>query len=369
MGSLTPTIAPTPPHPRVLGWVGTTALAMGGSNQMIFLIAALFVGQGAILGQGSAAVPLLIVGVLLGWAAAPAWTELVLMWPNRVGGIAAACAEAFRPYNPVLSALTGTCYWWGWVPTCGLTALLSAAAIQQWYFPSLPVEAVAIGIVGFFTFVNLCGIEWVARLAIPIATASASLAFLSAADPDLLRRRRLAAGHRPFTLTTPFDGWFGDLTSVMAGLYLIGFAAPAFEAAACHVGETMDPNRNVPRAMLAQRAMAGVYFIVLPVVWLGVLGPEPARARPRRSCSDRPSRRCSAASARPRRSGSSCSTCSTARCSRWPAPRARCRSSARTGCCPASCRWRSRDRLPLGRDAADGRLAIIFLMHGRSRSG
>ncbi len=32
-----------PPHPRVLGWFGTTALAMGGSNQMIFLITALFV--------------------------------------------------------------------------------------------------------------------------------------------------------------------------------------------------------------------------------------------------------------------------------------------------------------------------------------
>ena len=128
----------------MLGWVGTTALAMGGSNQMIFLITALFVGQGDILGQGSAAVPLLIVGVLLGWAAAPAWTELVLMWPNRVGGISAACAEAFRPYNPVLAALTGTCYWWGWVPTCGLTALLSAAAIQHWYLPDLPVEAVAI---------------------------------------------------------------------------------------------------------------------------------------------------------------------------------------------------------------------------------
>ena len=53
----------TPPHPRVLGWVGTAALAMGGSNQMIFLITALFVGQGVILGQGSAAVPLLIIGV------------------------------------------------------------------------------------------------------------------------------------------------------------------------------------------------------------------------------------------------------------------------------------------------------------------
>ena len=264
----------TPPHPRVLGWFGTTALAMGGSNQMIFLITALFVGQGAILGQGSAAVPLLAFGVLLGWAAAPAWTELVLMWPNRVGGISAACAEAFRPYNPVLSALTGTCYWWGWVPTCGLTALLSASAIQQWYAPSLPVEAVAIAIVCLFSFVNLCGIKWVARLAMPIATASASLAFVSAFAPMLAGA---VDWHQAFDyhLTTPFEGFFGELTSVMAGLYLIGFAAPAFEAAACHVGETKDENRNVPRAMLASAAMAGVYFIVLPVVWLGVLGPGP----------------------------------------------------------------------------------------------
>ena len=258
----------------MLGWFGTTALAMGGSNQMIFLITALFVGQGDILGQGSAAVPLLILGVMLGWAAAPAWTELVLMWPNRVGGISAACAEAFRPYNPVLSALTGTCYWWGWIPTCGLTALLSASALQQWYFPGLPVEAVAITIVLTFSLVNLCGIKWVARLAMPIATVSASLAFISSLAPIL-------SGDVDWTqafdyhLVTPFEGWFGDITAVMAGLYLIGFAAPAFEAAACHVGETKDPNRNVPRAMFASAAMAGVYFIVLPVIWLGVLGPEP----------------------------------------------------------------------------------------------
>ena len=61
----------------------------------------------------------------------------------------------------------------------------------------------------------------------------------------------------------------------MAGLYLVGFAAPAFEAAACHVGETIDPKRNIPRAMFASGAMATLYFAVLPVIWLGVLGPKP----------------------------------------------------------------------------------------------
>jgi len=263
-----------PPHPRRLGWVGTTALAMGGSNQSLFILAALFVGQGEILGQGSAAVPLLLVGLLLSWAAAPGWIELVLMYPHRVGGISATCLEAFRPYSPVLANLTGVCYWWGWVPTCGLTAILSASAIHEWYLPAVPITILAIGIVVAFMLLNLAGIKWVTRLAVPVACGSALLAFVSGLAP-------IAAGEvdwrmaTTFELTTPFPGWFGQLTSLMAGLYLIGFAAPAFEAAACHVGETVDPAKAVPRAMLASGLLAGVFFVLLPVVWLGSLGSEP----------------------------------------------------------------------------------------------
>ena len=261
-------------HPRTVGWFGTTCVAMGGINQSLFLLGALFVGQESIPGQGSAAVLLLIIGLLLSWAATPGWTELILMYPNRVGGIAATCAEAFRPLSPVLANLTGVCYWWGWVPTCGLTALLSASAIKQWYLPWISVPLLASGIVVFFTVVNLCGVKWVMRLAMPIATVSAVLAFLSALVPvvhgDVNWQQAFT-----FHLTVPFPGWFGGVTSVMAGLYLVGFAAPAFEQAACHVGETIDPAKNVPRAMFASAAMASLYFIILPLIWLGTLGPEP----------------------------------------------------------------------------------------------
>ena len=76
-------------------------------------------------------------------AATPGWTELILMWPNRVGGIAATCAEAFRPYSPVLANLTGVCYWWGWVPTCGLTALLSARRSTSGTCP-VPIPVLAV---------------------------------------------------------------------------------------------------------------------------------------------------------------------------------------------------------------------------------
>ncbi|MBC7976926.1 MAG: amino acid permease [Myxococcales bacterium] len=245
---------------------------MGGSNQSVFILGALVIGQGTIPGQGTAAIPLLVAGLILSWFALPGWTELILMWPNRVGGIAATCGEAFRPYAPVLGNLTGVSYWWGWIPTCGLTALLSASAISQWFLPWASVPVLACLLIAGFVVINLLGVRWAANTAIVIAAASAALAFLSAIIPVVAGSvdwRQAATFH----LDTPFDGAFGSITSAMAGLYLVGFAAPAFEAAACHVGETIDPTRNVPRAMYASAGMATLYFLVLPVVWLGVIGP------------------------------------------------------------------------------------------------
>lgn len=265
LAPLSADVALTAEHPRRLGWIQTTSLAMGGSNQSLFLLGTL------LLAQGSAAVLILVVGLGLAWMALPGWVELVLIWPRRVGGIAATCAEAFRPYSAVLANLTGVCYWWGWVPTCGLTALLSADALHSWLLPSVSTTVVAIGIIAVFTAVNLCGVQWVGRIAVPIATLSASLAFLSAVVPVFSGS---VDWHQAldFHLAAPFHGAFGQVTSAMAGLYLVGFAAPAFEAASCHVGETRNPEVNVPRAMYASAGMASLYFIVLPVVWLGTLG-------------------------------------------------------------------------------------------------
>ena len=261
------------PHPRTLGWFGTSSLAMGGSNQSVFILAALFVGQGDISGQGSAAILLLMLGVVLGCAAVPGWIELLLMYPNRVGGIAATCAEAYRPYNPVLANLAGICYWWGWVPTSGLCSLLAATAIHDWYLPDLPVMPTAMGLVVLFTVINLIGVKWAARLAMPLASVAGLLAFASGLGPVLAGT---VDWHQATNLhlTTPFDGWFGDMTSIMAGLFLIGFVAPAFETAACHVGEMMNPEQSLPRTMWVSAGMACVFFIPLPLIWLGTLGPE-----------------------------------------------------------------------------------------------
>ena len=248
--------------------MGVSALALGGSNQSLFLIGALLVAQGTM------AIPLLAVGLVLSYMATPGWIELSCMFPNRVGGIAATCAEAFRPYSAVLANLTGVCYWWGWVPTCGLTAIVSAQAIHQWYLPHTSVRLLATLIVVIFTAVNLCGLKWAVRVAKPIAGIAFLLALCSGLIPVLFGH---VDWHRAldFHLNSPFGGAFGHLTSVMTGLYLIGFAAPALEAAACHIGEMKDPAVDQPRAMWVSGGMASVFFVLLPVVWLGMFNAGP----------------------------------------------------------------------------------------------
>jgi hypothetical protein len=54
---------------------------------------------------------------------------------------------------------------------------------QPIVFILVPGALLASCIVLFFQVINLCGVKWVMRLAMPIALASAGLAFLSAVIP------------------------------------------------------------------------------------------------------------------------------------------------------------------------------------------
>jgi signal transduction histidine kinase/amino acid transporter len=248
-------------------WFGATSLAFGSSGRTLLIIGIV------IAAQGSASIPLLAAGFVVALMAAPGWIELTSMFPDRVGGIAASCIEAFRPYGAALSNLAGVCYWWGWAPFCGLAAMASARALHAWYLPNVSVTALAIAIVAACTAVSLSGLRWTVRVAKPIALGAFALALCSSIVPVL-------AGHVEwhqafaFHLQTPFTGMFGTLTSVMAGLFVVGFAAPAFEAAACHIGEMRNPTTDQPRALWTSAAITFVVVLLAPLVWLGVFGPS-----------------------------------------------------------------------------------------------
>jgi diguanylate cyclase (GGDEF)-like protein len=263
------------PHPRTIGWIGTVALALFGCNSILFLLPEFLAGLNAGHGTGgpnTMGILMLIAGVAVILVLLPGWLELILMYPGKVGGISAACTEAFRPYSPMVSALAAVAYWWGWVPGAGLTAYLLAGAIGQSYLPHVPVLVLALAFVAVQCGVNLLGIRRVTRLVIPFAGIVAVLILLSILVP-------LCAGkvdpHRltGFHLTVPFPGRFGVFTAVMWNWLFVSFTVPGMEIVACHVGETRNWRRNVPRAMLIAAIMTVVVCVILPLIWLGTLGP------------------------------------------------------------------------------------------------
>src|ERR1700674_5757634 len=125
MGFLAPTIAPTPPHPRVLGSFGATALAMGGSNQMIFIITVRGPGHHPGPGKRGSAAAHLRRAARLGRGAGVDRTGPHVAEPGRRHlrrlrrGVSSLQSGARLARRHLLLV--------GWIPTCGLTALLSAA--------------------------------------------------------------------------------------------------------------------------------------------------------------------------------------------------------------------------------------------------
>jgi signal transduction histidine kinase/CheY-like chemotaxis protein len=255
-----------------LGWLTIAALAFGGANQSVYVLDVLIGGQAGMPGQGAASLVLLGVGFLLVCLAAPGWLELVLMSPHRVGGIGAACADAFRPYSPLLAALAGFCNWWAWAATCGLGATALAAMIGPAYLPDAPQWALACAILAVLTTLALSGLRIVRFVAVLAALAVLGLAGASVLLP--LRAGAFSAVSLvQMPLSLPFTGSFGAATAIMSSLFLVGYAAPCMEAALTYTGLARRPGRDAKWALLVILLIGGGFFIALPVIWYGVLGP------------------------------------------------------------------------------------------------
>jgi signal transduction histidine kinase/DNA-binding response OmpR family regulator len=254
-----------------LGWIGIAALAFGGANQSLYMLNGLITGQSGIEGQGATSLLLLAGGFLLACLAAPGWLELVLMSPQRSGGIGAACGAAFRPYSPLLAALAGFCNWWGWAATCGLGAITMARMIGPAWLKDVPLPVLSAAILAVLTMLALTGLRLAGWISILIALAVTGLAAASAIMP-------VAGGAFDFArlssvpLPVPFPGVFGQVTGIMAGVFLVGYAAPCLEAALCYVGKSRRPARDTWLALSVVIGIGVVFFVVLPVVWFGVLG-------------------------------------------------------------------------------------------------
>ncbi|MGH3971438.1 MAG: APC family permease, partial [Mycobacterium sp.] len=133
---------------------------------------------------------------------------------------------------------------------------------------TLPGLGVAIAMLALFSLINVIGIRWFARLnnalvwwklAIIVLTIGA---FIATAFSGANFSHAVAGGFLPF-------GWAGVFSSIAtAGIV---FSYLGFRQGVELAGETDNPQRNVPTAVIGSLVLCGVIYILLQIAFIGAL--------------------------------------------------------------------------------------------------
>jgi amino acid transporter len=119
----------------------------------------------------------------------------------------------------------------------------------------------------FFTFINVLGVKWLAetnsiamiwKLLIPTMTIFALL-FTSFHSSNFTAGGGFASG-----------GAHGILAGLAAGVI---FAAEGFEQAIQIGGETINPQKNIPRALLLAMIIGTIFYLLLDAAFVGAVNP------------------------------------------------------------------------------------------------
>jgi amino acid transporter len=235
----------------LFGALGAATLAGGGGSLLTWIIAALVLGLLALvhaeLGStypvsgGTARFPFMAFGGIGGFTGGwMAWIQAVTIAPIEVEAslshLQARFPSGFHVYT-ASGTLTGAGVLWG---------LLFMA---------------------FFTIVNTLGVRWLAesnsiamvwKLLIPTMTIFALL-FTSFHSGNFTA----GGGFAPY-------GAHGILAALSAGVI---FAAEGFEQAIQVGGETRNPQKNIPRALLIAMGVGTLFYLLLDTAFVGALHP------------------------------------------------------------------------------------------------
>ena len=268
-----PDVAPTGEHhlQRKVGLRGMTLVSLGSIIGSGWLFGAL--GAAMLAGGGGSLLTWIIAAVVLGLLAL-VHAELGSTYPVS-GGTARFPFMAFGG----LGGFAGG--WMAWIQAVTIAPIEVEASLShlEAKFPTgfhvytatgtLTLAGVLWGLLfmAFFTTVNTLGVKWLAetnsiamiwKLLIPTTTIFALL-FTSFHGGNFTA----GGGWAPY-------GAHGILAALAAGVI---FAAEGFEQAIQIGGETQNPQRNIPRALLIAMGVGTVFYLLLDFAFVGSLNP------------------------------------------------------------------------------------------------
>lgn len=253
----------TTPQPALRRVLGTPLLVFYGLG--VIIGAGIYVLVGTVIGAAGAAAPwaFVLAGVLAGLTGL-SYAELAVRFPEAAGA-AAYVKEAFG--SDRLSQLTGLAVAAVVVVSTASIARGSIGYVQV--FLPLPGAAIAGGIVLLFTAVACLGVrESVGMAATMTVIEVGGLLLVLAAGWQLLGDATVRLDE---LVPADLAAWAG----LASGAFLAFFAFIGFENLANMAEEARDPERSLPRAILASLGIsAALYAAVTAVAILAVPAAE-----------------------------------------------------------------------------------------------
>lgn len=234
---------------RNIRWPDAVWIAAGVPALLVFSV-----GYIATL-DGPISVIVWIVSVLVGIGMAFVYAELAGMFPAKSGGPPVFGAQAWKRYFKPIAPLDIWGYWFAWSPVISIGGLLMGDYIQSEWIPHETWDAswgpfhitlpfvLGLAIILGVLWINHFGIRESARIQFVLTICSLIPLALMILVP--LFEGKIHLGYlSPFTIPGAHGWeWF---KLFLAGLFVAGWSAYAFETAVVYTAEFRKPQRDTP---------------------------------------------------------------------------------------------------------------------------
>jgi len=273
-------------------------LGSDGLKRDVGLLGLMWASEGSLIGSGwlfAAFVALTLAGpsALLGWVIASIIVILLALVHAELGGMFPVSGGTSRyPHYAYGSLAGGTFGWFAYIQAATVAPVEVLATIQyfstvswasHWYKPPLPGQLngtlsgggiiAAIVLMLVFTYINLVGIRWLANLNTGLTTWKVIIPVLTMVVLLLthFHVHNFTAGGG-FFIPGGFNiGAKAILVAIPGGG--IVFSLLGFEQAVQLGGESANPQRDLPRAVIGSIIIGAAIYILLQFVFIASLNP------------------------------------------------------------------------------------------------
>jgi amino acid transporter len=269
-----------------------------GLNRDVGLLGLMWASEGSIIGSGwlfGALAALIAAGpsALLGWVLASIIVIVLALVHAELGGMYPVTGGTSRYPHYAFGSLAGATFgWFAYIQAATVAPIEVLATIQyfsivswahSWYKPAIPGALLgtlswqgilaAVVLMVFFVIVNLVGIRWLANLNTGITTWKVIV-------PALVVIVLLFTHFHTGNFSAGGGFWApGGTSAAMKAIFRalpgagIVFALLGFEQAIQLGGESANPQRDLPRAVIGSIIIGAILYILLQLVFIAGLNP------------------------------------------------------------------------------------------------